>query len=291
MRLGLSTPIVQQVPERSQPWERGAGPEELVRVARAADRLGFAWLSCSDHVAVPQSYVAAMGPLWYEPVATLAFLAAHTTRIALLSHVLVLPYRHPLLIAKAFATLDRLSSGRVILGTGVGHLKPEFRSLGLDFAERGRHADETLEAIRRALEDESSSFSGEFAAWRDMVVAPRAVQRPRPPIWVGGNGRAAIRRVVWLADGWIPWQLELAQFRDLVGLLRDLAARDRPGEELVVVAPASLLVSETPESFVERAETWIAGGATAFHVAIEHRSLTHLLERMEALAAAAGTSP
>src|SRR5262245_25811370 len=109
MQLGLGTPIVQQVPARAQAWESGAGPAELVRVAQAADRLGFAWIACSDHVAVPRSHVEAMGATWYDPVATLAFLAAQTRRLSLLSHVLVLPYRHPLLVAKSFATLDRLS--------------------------------------------------------------------------------------------------------------------------------------------------------------------------------------
>lgn len=280
MRIGLGTPIVQLVPARAQPWEPNAGPAELVRVARHADRLGFAWVTCSDHLGVPRSHAAAMGEAWYEPVATLSFLAAHTSRIALLSHVLVLPYRHPLLVAKSFATLDRLSAGRVILGVGAGHLKPEFRSLGLDYEARGRQTDEALRAVRAALEAECSSFDGEFYSWRDMTVAPRAVQRPRPPLWVGGNGVTALRRAAALGDGWIPWQTEIEAFAEMVRRLQDLP---RAGA-FAVVAPASFPLSETPEKLAERLAQWAAAGATAFHLGIESRSLDHLLERMESLA-------
>ena len=280
MQLGLGTPIVQQVPARAQAWESGAGPAELVRVAQAADRLGFAWIGCSDHVAVPRSHVEAMGATWYDPVATLAFLAAHTRRLSLLSHVLVLPYRHPLLVAKSFATLDRLSAGRVIIGVGSGHLKPEFRSLGASYEARGRQTDEALRALRAALEQECSTFAGEFSSWRDMVIAPRAARQPRPPLWVGGNGPVAVRRAARLADGWIPWELELDQFRERVRRLRDLVG----AADFAIVAPATLPLGEPVETLRERLETWVAAGATAFHVGVESRSLEHLLERLQALA-------
>ena len=138
---------MQQVPSQAQAWEAAAGAAELRQVARAADRLGFAWITCSDHVAVPASYAPSMGATWYEPFTTLAFLAAATERVRLLSHVLVLPYRHPLLAAKAFATLDALSGGRAIIGAGSGHLKPEFRSLGVDHAARAAISDEYLRAL------------------------------------------------------------------------------------------------------------------------------------------------
>src|SRR6185295_5426147 len=129
MRFGLSMPIVQQIPGRVQPWEVTAGAAEMVAVARAAERLGFSHLSACDHVAIPETYVPSTGSVWYDTAVTLSFLAAVTTRVRLLSHVVVLPYRHPLAVAKAFATLDQLSGGRVILGVGAGHLKPEFRAL------------------------------------------------------------------------------------------------------------------------------------------------------------------
>lgn len=280
MRIGLGTPIIQQVPSRSSPWERDAGPAELVRVAQHADRLGFAWITCSDHIGVPRSHAAAMGESWYEPVATLSFLAAHTSRVALLSHVLVLPYRHPLLVAKSFATLDRLSEGRVILGIGSGHLKAEFRSLGVDYEARGRQTDEALAALRTALEEGTSNFAGDFYAWRDMAIAPRPVQRPRPPLWVGGNGVNALRRAARFGDGWIPWELDLPEFQESAKVLRDLSGRD----DLEIVAPAELALSDQPERLRERLDAWAAAGATAFHLRLQSDSLEQLLARMEALA-------
>jgi len=205
-RFGTSLPGVQQIPARAQAWERDVGGPHILEAARAAERAGFDWVSCSDHVAVPVSRAAAMGAAWFDAGSTLAFVAGATTHIRLLSHVLVLPYRHPLVVAKQYGTLDRLSGGRVILGVGSGHLKPEFTVLGADFARRGALTDEYLAAIAAAWTEEVASFAGETLAFRDVIVAPRPAQRPRPPIWVGGNSRAAVRRAARLADGWVPWR-------------------------------------------------------------------------------------
>src|SRR5512143_3598814 len=100
LAFGIGLPVVQQVPTQTQGWEGGAGAAEILQVAQAADRLGYAWVACSDHVAVPASYAPSMGATWYEPATTLAFVAAATRRVRLMSHVLVLPYRHPLVAAK-----------------------------------------------------------------------------------------------------------------------------------------------------------------------------------------------
>src|SRR5207244_2722919 len=122
--------------------------------------------------------------------ATLSYLAAVTERVRLLSHVYVLPYRHPLLVAKAWATLDALSGGRAVLGVGVGHVEDEFAALGVPFAERGRLLDEGIDAVRAALADECGA-------------RPRPVQDALP-IWVGGSSRPAMRRAAERGDGWLP---------------------------------------------------------------------------------------
>ena len=277
LRFGLGLPGVQQIPARSQPWERELSGIDLITAAREAERAGFAWVSCSDHVAVPTSRAAAMGAVWYDAGSTLAFVAGATTRIGLLSHVLVLPYRHPLVVAKQYGTLDRLSGGRVILGVGSGHLKPEFAALGADYDQRGRVTDEYIHAIGAAWEADVARFDGQTVAFRDVMVAPRPTRQPRPPIWVGGNSRAAVRRAARHADGWIPWQLAPDDFAAAVAFARRERSSDTPIE---LVAPLAVAADAAPASVVEEAGRWRHAGASAFQVGLGARSFAELLERI-----------
>jgi len=280
MKFGLSMPIVQQIPSRTQAWEMSAGAAEMRRVARAADRLGFSHLSACDHIAIPQSYASSAGTVWYDAAVTLGFVAAVTERIRLLSHVVVLPYRHPLAIAKAYATLDRLSDGRVILGVGSGHLKPEFRTLGVKYEDRGRISDEYLQAIQIAWEHETATFSGRFVQFHDVTVAPRPCQQPRPAVWVGGNSRAAVRRAAYFADGWIPWMITPAAYASLVAYAREVRDSSGRNAPLEFVAPLTVGVHDQPGEVAAGIEQWTAAGATSFHVGFAHTSLDHLLDRM-----------
>src|SRR5436309_3571000 len=200
----MQLPIVAQSPIFAQPWEAGAGTPDVVRIAEACDRAGFFYLAVSDHICIPRERALAMSIVWFDPVATLGFLAAATRQVRLLSYVYVLPYRHPLATAKAFATLDALSGGRVILGVGAGHLEPEFRTLGVDFARRGRLLDEAIDVIVKAFLDEFPDHAGPTWTIHGVGVGPRPRQRPRPPIWVGGSTRAALRRAAERGDGWLP---------------------------------------------------------------------------------------
>ena len=280
-RFGTSLPGVQQIPARAQAWEREIGGTQIVEAARMAERAGFDWVSCSDHVAVPVSRAAAMGATWFDAGSTLAFVAGATTRIRLLSHVLVLPYRHPLVIAKQYGTLDHLSGGRLILGVGSGHLKPEFKVLGADFDRRGTVSDDYLAAIAAAWSEEVARFEGETLAFRDVIVAPRPAQRPRPPIWVGGNSRAAVRRAARLADGWVPWQLEPEACAAAVADARRLRAEACQPGAFEVVAPLAVAAGAATDELVAAASRWRAAGATALHVGIAARGLAELLARLE----------
>lgn len=284
LSFGIGLPVVQQVPARTQTWERQAGADEILAVARAADRLGLAWVSCSDHVAVPAAHAASMGATWYEPATTLAFVAAATRRVRLLSHVLVLPYRHPLLAAKLFATLDRLSGGRAIIGTGSGHLKPEFRSLGLDHAARAAMSEEYLEALATALERDVSSFNGRFVAWRDMMVAPRPVQRPRPPLWVGGNTAAVAQRAGRRGDGWVPWQIAREEFAARARLAREAHRASGREGTFTVVAPVDAGRVEDPDALLRAIAAWRDAGADAIHLGLAHDGPAHLVELLELVA-------
>lgn len=201
---GMQMPVTAQSTVFAAPWEASAGTEEILKIAQACDANGFFYLAVSDHVCVPREQAKAMSTVWYDTIATLGFLAAATQHVRLLSYVYVAPYRHPLMTAKAFATLDALSGGRAILGVGAGHLQGEFAALGVDFAQRGKLLDEAIDVIAAALTDEYPNHSGATWSVRDLGQRPRPIQQPRPPIWVGGSTKPALRRAAERADGWLP---------------------------------------------------------------------------------------
>lgn len=201
---GIQLPVQSQSALYAEPWEAAAGPEDLLAVARAADRAGFAYLASCDHVAIPRRLASAMSTVWYDPVATLAFLAAVTERTRLLSHVAVVGLRHPLLTAKQYATLDHLSGGRLILGVGAGHVREEFEALGADFERRGAVLDESVDALRAALgAEEFPEHHGKLYDFEGLGQRPRPAQ-DRVPVWVGGSSPAALRRAALKGDGWLP---------------------------------------------------------------------------------------
>ena len=276
---GTALPAVQQIPSRARPWEREVGGPEILEAARVAERSGFGYVSCSDHVLVPVSRAAAMGATWYDAGSTLAFVAGATARIRLLSHVLVLPYRHPLVVAKQYGTLAHLSGGRVILGVGSGHLKPEFTVLGADYDRRGRVSDEYIQAIAAAWTNEVARFEGETVAFRDVMVSPRPARRP--PIWVGGNSRAAVRRAARYGDGWIPWELTSAEFASAVVHAKHARAEVGRPNDLTLVAPLAVTETVTRDDLLRRIDEWRKAGATALHVGIDATSFPQFLERLE----------
>lgn len=279
--LGVSLPAVQQIPARVRDWERTVGGPEIVRAAQAAERAGFDWVSCSDHVLVPASRAGAMGATWYDAGSTLAFVAGATSRIGLLSHVLVLPYRHPLVVAKQYGTLDHLSGGRVILGVGSGHLKPEFAVLGAAYERRGRASDECIGAIAAAWEQDVAAYAGETVAFRDVMVSPRPARRPRPPIWVGGNSRAAVRRAALHAEGWVPWQIGVDEYAAAATWARAQRTEAGRAGAFTLVAPLEVAADATVDGVVASAAAWRRAGATAFHVGVAAGSLDELLTRFE----------
>lgn len=277
---GISLPGIQQIPGRARDWEREIDGSVLVAAARAAESAGFDWVACSDHPAIPRSRTAAMGSVWFDAGTTLAFVAGVTNRIRLLTHVLVVPYRHPLLVAKQFGTLDRLSGGRLILGVGAGHLKAEFLSLGASYERRGARTDEYLRALAAAWESEVATFQGETIAFRDMVVAPRPVQRPRPPFWVGGNSRAAVCRAASLGEGFVPWQVTPEELAGLVALARERRAAAGRTDPLEVVVPLTVPHDAGADRVAAEAARWRRAGATGFQVDVEAASRPAYLERL-----------
>lgn len=280
MRIGLSTPVVVQLPGMAAEWERDAGIEDLKTIARAADSLGFDYLTCSEHVAVPESDAAARGAVYWDPLATLGFLAACTSRIRLATSVVVLGYHHPLEIAKRYGTLDRVTGGRLTLGVGVGSLAAEFELLGADFEDRGRRADDALRALRASLSTTRPAYDGEVYRYDSVVVEPCAVQ-PRVPIWVGGRTRRSLRRAVELADGWMPFGL---RGEDLAGML---AAVDVPADFDIVLPVGPLDPSTHPDQAARRLRALDALGATAVTCTLAATSAGHYCDQLEVLRAVA----
>jgi probable F420-dependent oxidoreductase len=180
-------------------YGRAAGPDAITRAARQAEELGFADVWVSDHLAVPTG-APYPPPFLYEPVVALTWAAAATSTVGLGTSVLVLPYRHPLHLAKELASLDVLSGGRLIVGAAAGWLEAEFDALGVPFAERGARTDEAIAAIRACWEARPVDFDGPSVHLRDLQVLPQPGRHI--PIWIGGASPPALRRAIGQGDGW-----------------------------------------------------------------------------------------
>ncbi|MER6632186.1 LLM class F420-dependent oxidoreductase [Streptomyces sp. NPDC000987] len=277
MRIGITSPVVVQLPGSASAWEADAGIDELGRIARAADRLGFHHLTCSEHVAVPLDIARERGGTYWDPLATLGHLAALTSRIRLVTQVLVLGYHHPLQIAKRYGTLDRISHGRVTLGLGVGTLAEEFDLLGAEFADRGARADDALRALRASLSRRVPEYRGEHYSFGDFVVEPHAVQE-HLPLWIGGRTPRSLRRAVSLGDGWVPFGLAPDRLREM------LAAADVPDGFEVVLAPGRPLdPAGAPEETLATLARLRDAGATLLSASVAARSADHYCEQLEAL--------
>lgn len=279
MKLSIVTPVVTMVPGVHAEWELTATIEDIARVAEAAERLGYHHVTCSEHIGVPASEAGRRGARYWDPLATLGYLAARTTTIRLTTNVLVLGYHHPLEIAKRYGTLDQVSGGRLILGVGVGTLREEFDLLGAPFEDRGSRADDALRALRVALSAPEPSYDGEYYSFGGLVIDPCAAQ-PHVPIWVGGRTRRSLRRAVELADGWCPFATSPAQAREW---LDGVEVPD--GFEVVLPPKRSLDPLGEPDLAVAALAELAEAGATNARVSFVHDSLSHYLEQLEALTA------
>jgi probable F420-dependent oxidoreductase len=194
-----------------------ATPDNLGLIAKRAEALGYYMVLFGDHIVVPR-HIASTYPYTddgafpgsgsgeaMEQLTVLAFLAGQTHTIRLVTSVIIVPHRPPLVAAKALATLDVLSKGRLIVGIGVGWMREEFEALGLPpFAERGAVTDEYLRAFKELWTSDHPTFEGQYCRFANLDFLPKPVQQPHPPIWVGGESRRALRRTAALANGWYP---------------------------------------------------------------------------------------
>ncbi|MEU7582243.1 TIGR03619 family F420-dependent LLM class oxidoreductase [Streptomyces sp. NPDC041068] len=295
---GMQLPIQSQSSLYAEPWEAAAGVEDLAEIARTADRTGFAYLASCDHVAIPRRLAEAMSTVWYDPVATLSFLAAVTENVRLMSHVAIVGLRHPLVSAKQYATLDRLSGGRLILGVGAGHVREEFDAIGADFEGRGPVLNEAIDALKAALgPEEYPEHHGERFEFSGLGQQPRPAQT-RVPIWVGGSSPAAVRRAATRADGWLPQGDPRDKLPAQIARLKRLREEAGVAESITVGAiTEALYVGEPgwsvgrrtltgkPEALAESLRAYGAMGVDQIQVRFRSRSRAELTDQMAAFAA------
>lgn len=245
-------------------------PETIAGLVSAAEAAGFWGVTAPDHIVSPRAWAeAGGGEQWYDPFVLLSYLAGRTSSIRLILHVVVLPYRSPFAVAKAVASLDRISGGRAVLGVGSGYLREEFEILGVPFEDRGRRTDEALRVITECWTAERPAFAGEFFSIRDAAVAPRPLQSPRPPIWVGGNSMRAVRRAVELGDCWVPFDVEPED------VARGAAHAEDLGRAVEIAAPLGRVQRDAPargrgvagEDVLLRARAFVTAGASTVKAA------------------------
>jgi len=205
-----------------------ATPEIIRGTAVRAEELGYDSVWVSDHVVVPRANIPNFGTTIFDPLVTLGVVAGATRRVQLGTTVLIVPYRNAVVTAKMVSSLDALSGGRVVLGVGAGWVAAESAMLGVPFAERGAMTDEYLRAMQELWTSPTPSFAGRYTQFGDVVFEPKPIQKPHPPIWVGGHSRAALRRAAEFGAAWHPINRAPAELRaGRAELARQSAARDR----------------------------------------------------------------
>jgi probable F420-dependent oxidoreductase len=248
-------------------------PETYKAVAAAAERAGFDFIAVTDHLVVPAKYeshypyvaggafaVAQHGHS-FDQLSTVAFLAACTSKLRLLTSVLVVPHRPAMLTAKMLATIDVLSKGRLIIGAGAGWMKEEFEALGANFPDRGALTDESLAAFIELWTKERPTFHGKHVRFDEVIFLPKPVQKPHPPLWIGGESPPAIRRAVKYGTTWYPGNNSQTMPLDTparlgVGIAKVRAACEKAGRD-----PATLGYSLLVQGHFEWGSHKVADGS------------------------------
>ena len=205
MKFAFPLPHMLRLKAITQPWEASVTGADQTRMVKRAEAMGYDMIAIPEHFVIPTDHVELSGPHYLQSTVAQAYIAGATEKIRLNSCVTVLPLQHPIVLAKALATADWMSSGRMMVTFGVGWLEREFDFLGVPFRERGRIADEYLAAIIELWTSESPRFEGRYVSFQNMAFEPKPVQKPHLPVWVGGDADAALRRAARFASGWWPF--------------------------------------------------------------------------------------
>ncbi len=245
-------------------------PVDVVSLGIHAENAGFDSVWVNHHV-INAGYVRdRLGDRpYHDALVLLTWLASKTHRVRLGTSVLVLPYLHPMVLARELATLDHLSDGRLVVGVGVGSLPDESAALGVPYKTRGAYSNEFLEVLKRLWAEGEASFDGDHFEFEDVISSPKPLQHPHPPIMVGGNHRAALRRAARYGDGWHPLMLNPEGVRGRLDSLRAEALRLGRAERIREVQVRLDMANVTPGTVAD----YDAAGATELVLGVATRDV------------------
>lgn len=250
MKLTFPLPHLMEIGAMLQPWELSVdGPEQL-RLAQRAEDMGYDMIGVPEHLAMPPDQLQYSGRFWFHSTAAQAALAGATQRIRINSCVTILPLQHPIAMAKALATADWFSGGRITVTFGLGSMRQEYDYFGVPYAERGRIADEYLEAIIALWTQDTPSFEGQYVQFKDIGFDPKPVQKPHLPIWIGGDSDAALRRAARFGSGWIiSYRTDPADIPARLDYLKSQPSwRDRPFDVMFGLGTTRLTKGHAPRN-------------------------------------------
>ncbi len=244
------------------PYQRWGGVGPMAEAVMSAEAMGFTHVAVGDHVVSPANATPDIGSVWYDAFVLASHLASLTSRIRLLVTAVV-PYRHPLTLAKAVASLDVISGGRVTCLAASGWLAEEFAALDVPFEDRGARTDDYLRALQVVWTGDEPSYQGRFVSFPPVAFEPRGVQTPHVPLWIGGSGPATFRRVAELGDGWAPIDGSIEDLADgITSVERELARCGRAGERLRYATYLPVGGDDPTIATARRHVTGPAGGAS-----------------------------
>lgn len=238
MKFGIMVPHYHKFPSK----------KVIAEVAKKAEELGYDSLWLADHIGIPQPSTSGVGEIFYEPLMVMSYLVAITSRISIGTSVLILPYRNPLFLAKALATADQLSEGRVICGFGVGWWKEEFDALGIPFEKRGSLSNEYLRILKEVWTNEDPKFQGKYFQFSNVKFLPRPVQKPHPPVWIGGTSEGAMQRAAEFGDAWHPTAMTPSEVKQASQRFRErVVKKGRDPEKIPIIPRVPLQVHKKPQ--------------------------------------------
>ena len=230
----------------------GVSPASMKSWATLSEALGYHIIMTSDHIAITPDVQSRYPAPFYEPLSLLGWLAGVTTKIEIGTTVIIVPYRNPLELAKATANVDQLSNGRFILGVGLGWAQEEFHVLNAAYKSRGAVTNEYLAAVKLLWTQDVASYNGKFISFDNVHTAPRPIQTPHPPIWVGGPSDAAMRRTVRYGDAWHPIRIQMDWFKN-TGIPRLKEISDEEAKSVPELCPRiRLRLTDSPVTGSDR---------------------------------------